>query len=206
MRSLTAKREARHKQLLQAALRVFARNGFDGASVADIAEAAGVAKGSVYLYFDSKESLAGDLVTYLFTYPAEGVRPSQEQRPLHRILDFCAEQERRVLELGPQAPVVLHMFGHIGKTEDDQLARGIRQLIAESRFLVRLLLANAQRRGAFPASVDLHHASAMVLAVSYGVIHARLANGAARPQEHLESREAVAVFLRGLGADLGKEA
>ncbi|MCC6465273.1 MAG: TetR/AcrR family transcriptional regulator [Planctomycetes bacterium] len=206
MRTVTAKREARQKQLLQAALRVFARNGFDGASVADIAEAAGVAKGSVYLYFDSKESLAGDLVTHLFTYPAEGARPSQEMRPLHRILDFCAEQERRVLELGTQAPVVLHMFGHVGKTEDDQLARGVRQLIAESRFLVRLLLANAQKRGSLPSGVDLRHAAAMILAVSYGMIHGRLANGAARQPEQLDSREAVAVFLRGLGADLGKEA
>ena len=62
MKLSSPKRDLRQRQLLDAALRVFARDGFDGASVASIADEAGVAKGSVYLYFDSKEALAGDLV------------------------------------------------------------------------------------------------------------------------------------------------
>ncbi|HYY58734.1 MAG TPA: TetR/AcrR family transcriptional regulator [Pyrinomonadaceae bacterium] len=47
------KREA----ILRAATRVFARNGYFSSKVADIARDAGVADGTVYLYFKSKEEI-----------------------------------------------------------------------------------------------------------------------------------------------------
>jgi TetR/AcrR family fatty acid metabolism transcriptional regulator len=47
------KREA----ILKAATQVFARNGFFQSQVADVARAAGVAAGTVYLYFRSKDDL-----------------------------------------------------------------------------------------------------------------------------------------------------
>ena len=50
-------REQRKAQLLAAALRVFARQGFHAATVSDVATEAGVSQGTVYHYFDSKESL-----------------------------------------------------------------------------------------------------------------------------------------------------
>src|SRR5260370_32770802 len=49
----SGKREA----ILRAATRVFARNGYFNSKVADIARAAGVADGTVYLYFKSKEEI-----------------------------------------------------------------------------------------------------------------------------------------------------
>ena len=47
------KREA----ILRAAIRVFAHNGYFNSKVADIASEAGVADGTVYLYFKSKEEI-----------------------------------------------------------------------------------------------------------------------------------------------------
>ena len=47
----------RRRQILDAAVKVFARNGFHRARVGDIAEEAGVAYGLVYHYFSSKEAL-----------------------------------------------------------------------------------------------------------------------------------------------------
>ena len=49
----SGKREA----ILRAATRVFARNGYFNSKVADIARAANVADGTVYLYFKSKEEI-----------------------------------------------------------------------------------------------------------------------------------------------------
>jgi|ERR1051325_4859489 len=49
--------EFRSSEILEAARRVFARKGFDQATVEEIAEAAEVAKGTVYLYFDSKRAI-----------------------------------------------------------------------------------------------------------------------------------------------------
>ena len=47
----------RRRQILEAAVKVFARSGFHRARVGDIAEEAGVAYGLVYHYFTSKEEL-----------------------------------------------------------------------------------------------------------------------------------------------------
>jgi AcrR family transcriptional regulator len=49
--------EFRTGGILQAARSVFARSGYHAATIDEIAEAAGVAKGTVYLYFDSKREL-----------------------------------------------------------------------------------------------------------------------------------------------------
>ena len=50
---MTGKREL----ILRAATRVFARNGYFNSKVADIARAANVADGTVYLYFKSKDEI-----------------------------------------------------------------------------------------------------------------------------------------------------
>ncbi len=49
--------EFRHAEILDAAQKVFARKGFSEASVGEIAREAGVAKGTVYLYYPSKRDL-----------------------------------------------------------------------------------------------------------------------------------------------------
>jgi AcrR family transcriptional regulator len=49
--------EWRHKEILQAARRIFARLGYAAANVEEIAKEAGMAKGTVYLYFKSKEEV-----------------------------------------------------------------------------------------------------------------------------------------------------
>jgi AcrR family transcriptional regulator len=54
--------EWRREQLLDAALKVFAARGVDGASVKDVAEAARVTPGLLYRYFDSKEALVKTLL------------------------------------------------------------------------------------------------------------------------------------------------
>lgn len=49
--------EERRSQILAAAVRVFARSGYHGSRVGDIAEEAGVAHGLLYHYFSSKEEV-----------------------------------------------------------------------------------------------------------------------------------------------------
>jgi AcrR family transcriptional regulator len=53
---LTDRGQARRRQLLDAARRVFERIGFTEARVADIAQEAGVSHGTFYTYFDTKEA------------------------------------------------------------------------------------------------------------------------------------------------------
>jgi AcrR family transcriptional regulator len=54
--------EARPDEILDAALVVFGESGFARAKIEDVARIAGVSKGTVYLYFDSKEALFREMV------------------------------------------------------------------------------------------------------------------------------------------------
>jgi TetR/AcrR family fatty acid metabolism transcriptional regulator len=53
----------KRRQILDAAIRVFARQGFHSCRVSDVADEAGVAYGLVYHYFQSKEEIMGTLFT-----------------------------------------------------------------------------------------------------------------------------------------------
>jgi AcrR family transcriptional regulator len=54
--------EARPEEILDAAQKVFGESGFARAKLDDVARLAGVSKGTLYLYFDSKETLFREMV------------------------------------------------------------------------------------------------------------------------------------------------
>src|SRR5438876_277417 len=54
--------EARRAAILAAALEEFTARGYEGARLDDVAKRAGVAKGTIYLYFADKETLFQELV------------------------------------------------------------------------------------------------------------------------------------------------
>jgi AcrR family transcriptional regulator len=58
----TRRKQARPAEILDAALKVFAAKGFAAARMEDIARAAGVTKGTIYLYFENKEAVFKSLV------------------------------------------------------------------------------------------------------------------------------------------------
>ncbi len=55
-------RQQRVMQIFDAALDVFAHKGFHSATIADIAQKAGIAKGLLYHYYSSKEELLSHIV------------------------------------------------------------------------------------------------------------------------------------------------
>jgi TetR/AcrR family fatty acid metabolism transcriptional regulator len=83
----------KRERILAAAVRVFAKSGFFDARVSDVAKAAGVADGTIYLYFTSKEqllvSLFEDRVDKLLAFM---------QTDLSK-LGSAKEKLRRVIEL-----------------------------------------------------------------------------------------------------------
>ena len=83
------KREA----ILRAAIKVFARNGYFNSKVADIAGEAGIADGTVYLYFKSKDEILHSIFDRAM---AEFI--DEGKRELERI-DRPAERLRRIAEL-----------------------------------------------------------------------------------------------------------
>src|SRR5262245_1256858 len=60
-------RNGKYESILRAAAKVFARSGYFNAKVSDVARNAGVADGTVYLYFKNKD----DLLTSIFSWAME---------------------------------------------------------------------------------------------------------------------------------------
>jgi AcrR family transcriptional regulator len=65
-----AHEESRRKQILEAAIRVWARDGFHESTVESIAREAGVGKGTIYLYFPTKEAVLQAVIARFSLLPA----------------------------------------------------------------------------------------------------------------------------------------
>lgn len=94
-------------RILEAAVKVFAKNGFHATRVSEVAKAAGVADGTIYLYFKSKEellvSLFEDRVEKLLAFMREEL-PKQPNAParLRAVIDMqlgLLEGERELAEV-----------------------------------------------------------------------------------------------------------
>src|ERR1700722_9960797 len=80
---------AKRRQILDGARRVFLADGFDGASMNDIARVAGVSKGTLYVYFDSKEALFEALIREDRKQQAERlVFPGDTNDPREQLASF----------------------------------------------------------------------------------------------------------------------
>jgi TetR/AcrR family fatty acid metabolism transcriptional regulator len=64
-----AEKNSKYHQILEAAVRVFARQGFYQSTIAQIAKEAGVADGTIYLYFKNKD----DILVQFFSYRTKQV-------------------------------------------------------------------------------------------------------------------------------------
>lgn len=81
----------KHQQIIDAATRIFARKGFFQARVSDIAREAGVADGTIYLYFDNKD----DILISLFEEQMKAVlddmigKLAEETDPVEKLRQFA---------------------------------------------------------------------------------------------------------------------
>ena len=72
--------------ILNAAIHTFARRGYFNAQVADVARSAGVAAGTVYLYFSSKDDLLASVFEQTMTEVVAEARATEvETRPVERL-------------------------------------------------------------------------------------------------------------------------
>jgi AcrR family transcriptional regulator len=102
--------EARQRQILDCAKRVFATHGFHAASISDICEAAGIGRGTLYQYFANKRSVLTAILRETLgrvralmerQESAMAVTPFAPPEKLTRssVIEFSARGLREVLEV-----------------------------------------------------------------------------------------------------------
>ena len=95
---------AKRRQIMDGARQVFLSAGFDGASMNDIARAAGVSKGTLYAYFNSKDHLFEAIIRAEKTQAAERLCAFRREGDVREMLtDFGVRLMHRICEPGTLA-------------------------------------------------------------------------------------------------------
>ncbi|HTK25900.1 MAG TPA: TetR/AcrR family transcriptional regulator [Pyrinomonadaceae bacterium] len=141
--AISDKREA----ILRAAIKVFARKGYFNSKVADIAGEAGIADGTVYLYFKSKDEILHSIFDRAMAEFIEDGRKELEN------IEYPAERLRKIAELhleklgADRDLAVVFQVELRGSTKFMQefSAAGF----AEYLDIIRQTIENGQKNGAF---------------------------------------------------------
>jgi len=85
--------EERKNQILDAAMKTFTEEGFHKARMSDIAETSGLSKGSLYWYFDSKDSLIINLLERIFEPEIKDIQALlTDPRPIEERLETYVDR------------------------------------------------------------------------------------------------------------------
>ncbi|MDQ3572894.1 MAG: TetR/AcrR family transcriptional regulator [Actinomycetota bacterium] len=147
----------RRRQILDAAIRVFARQGFHASRVADIADEAGVAYGLVYHYFRSKGQVMTELFTERWSLLLAAIdeadrRDISPREKLDAVAGFIIESYRRDPELMQVIIVeVTRAANSFGRTHLPEINRAYESIAK--------IVSDAQVSGEFRPEVDPQLAS-----------------------------------------------
>jgi AcrR family transcriptional regulator len=95
--------DRRRTELVDAALKLFAEQGFRGTTIADIAAATGTAHGLVYHYFRSKDELLEEILDrYSFLPQLQSLLAVSPERPAAEVLAEVAVGFSQVLDKRPE--------------------------------------------------------------------------------------------------------
>jgi AcrR family transcriptional regulator len=137
--------------ILDAAVRVFARQGFNGCRVSDIADEAGVAYGLVYHYFRSKDEVLDTLFLERWNVLLEAIRETDRQEitpreKLYAIASFIVDSYRHDPEL--MKVIIVEVTRAANTFGQTHLAK-----IREAYELIADIVAKAQEEGAFKDTI-----------------------------------------------------
>jgi AcrR family transcriptional regulator len=134
-RQLTSQGAERKQQLLDAAARLFAEQGYAATRVVDIVDAAGVAKGLFYWYFDNKEALFRELATEIRRRlrRQQAAAMDDDAPALVRLLQGAVASVQFMAENAP----FFSLLEVEGRNFTDVLRRGTEQHIADTLALIR---------------------------------------------------------------------
>src|SRR5262245_12418339 len=142
--------ESRPEEILDAALHVFGEQGFARTRLEDVAKRAGVSKGTLYLYFKSKEDLFREMARFCVSASlAEG---EEFVRTFHGSTRDLLEQFIRRYWAKMNDPVNLRLVRvvHLELTNFPELARlYFQEVITQMRSLIQSIIQLGIERGEF---------------------------------------------------------
>jgi TetR/AcrR family transcriptional regulator, fatty acid metabolism regulator protein len=142
----TAAQEERRRQILDAAVRAFAKNGYHACRVSDIAEEAGVAYGLVYHYFESKDAVLEAIFREMWGMMVGAINAveSLDESSREQLRKACAI----VLRTWRDYPDVVRVLVREVARSGEQLQREVEE-IAHAFLALQRIVERGQEQGEF---------------------------------------------------------
>jgi TetR/AcrR family transcriptional regulator, fatty acid metabolism regulator protein len=155
----------KRRQILDAAIRVFATRGFHACRVSDVADEAGVAYGLVYHYFGSKEEILNTLFSERWQIMLDAIAEIDKQQEvpardkLYLVASFIIDSYRHEPDL--MKVIIVEVTRAANSFGRDHLAK-----IREAYDMIGQIVEGAQREGVFKQEISSDFAALMF----YGAI------------------------------------
>lgn len=148
-----ARSAERRQAILTAALDEFSARGFEAARLDDVAKRAGVAKGTIYLYFRDKQSLFQELIRAMLT-PIVGTIEAMGQAdiPAAKLADTIVELFVREIYETRRKDVIRLMIAE-GRRFPKLAEFYYREVLSRVVTAVRVILTRAAAHGEVPAEL-----------------------------------------------------
>ena len=137
MATRAAAQEERRRQILDAAVRAFAKKGYHASHVSDIAEEAGVAYGLVYHYFESKDAVLESIFRDMWGMMVAAINAVEdvEESPREQLRKSCAI----VLRTWRDYPDVVRVLVREVARSGEQLQREVEEISHAFEALQRIV-------------------------------------------------------------------
>ena len=167
-------KEARRSRILAAAATVFAKYGYQQTTIDQIAEAAGMAKGSVYLAFDSKEDLFYGLFDE-FTHDFINSELDLSSESSEHVCDRLARTFYRIAEAFEEdesvIPLTLEFWSVCGVEQTrDRFGQRYAEMFSEFRSRIVELLKHGKTRGEIDPEAPLEAVASCLIAIVDGLL------------------------------------
>jgi len=196
----------RRRQIVDAAMPLFARHGFSGTTTKQVAEAAGVSEGLLFKYFASKTALYAAIVDQCSNEDPARFEALEQLTPstatlaviVHDVVAYFATLKQRSAAEQSRHRLFLHSL-----TDDGEFARvGLAAFRAAMIPLLERALAAAEKAGdlaeAVPAARSFHFAALLQIMLGSLALHGGMNATDATPTDQAVNH-ATAFILRGMG-------
>ena len=140
----SAAQEERRRQILDAAVRAFAKKGYHACRVSDIAEEAGVAYGLVYHYFESKDAVLESIFREMWGMMVGAINAIEEieESPREQLRKSCAI----VLRTWRDYPDVVRVLIREVARSGEQLQREVEEIAHAFEALQRIVTRGQEEK------------------------------------------------------------
>ncbi len=160
------------ERILREGMRLFLENGFVGTSVKDLTDAVGIARGTLYWHFSSKDQILDEILNRYSEEFIDGAIRTIEECKGDFLAKFLALY-RFITEFARDNPGLLTVFdtllGEISRNGTEAAGK-MKEIRSRLRNAVEALLAIGQREGAIDKELDIGLHAHIILATWTGML------------------------------------